>query len=423
MIHWINAIASTWAHMFWVMNLQNSLFLLITLAILHKLRNQSPKVTSLIALIALVKMLIPPINSVSLSGLVPSSTIPYLNILPGAITPGETSIQQSRLSITGIFFLLWSIMSLVMLSIYFYRYFRFKQYALNGKGMDTQTASFHQMAYPVVFSSRCQSPYVIGFFRPQIVLPAEAARWQPRYLETIIAHEIAHVYQRDQWVNLLQVVVQSLYFFNPLVWFLNRQIIYFREMQTDNSAIRRLKIAPHDYARRLLQIAEELMVPENNLSSPVSFIKTASSLKQRIIYQLDRKEDSMSRKWIFQYSVIVLGLFMLMLPLSCDLSSTAPKEPPIVSFAEVTKKPEVVKRVSAQYPESAKTAGLQGNVVLKMLIGGDGRVQEVKVLKSDSPELEAAAIDAAKQFVFTPAEKDGEPVRVWLAVPFTFKLK
>lgn len=131
----------------------------------------------------------------------------------------------------------------------------------------------------------------------------------------------------------------------------------------------------------------------------------------------------MSHKWIVRYSVVMLALVMVMLPLSCDLSSTAPKEAPIVAFGELTQKPAVIKRVSAEYPESAKAAGLQGNVVLKILIGADGKVQEVEVLKSASPELDEAAINAVKQFVFTPAEKNGKPVRVWFAVPFTFRLK
>ncbi len=423
MIQWINTIASAWAHAFWIMNLQNSLFLIITLSILYKLRNHSPRVTSLIAFIALVKLLIPPVTIEQFSGFVPSQAVAYLNILPGITTSPATMLQQPHLSVTAICFLLWFAVAGALLSVYCYRYYRFRKIAFLGEEIKPSIVPVPLRICPVVLSERCYSPYVIGFFRPRIVLPAEAAQWRSRYLEAIIAHEIGHIRQRDQWINLLQVVVQAFYFFNPLVWLLIRQFIHYRELQTDNSAVRRLNITPDDYAHILLRIAEQLVIPESHLSSPASFNKTVSSLKNRIGYQLNRKEGSMSHKWIVRYSVVMLALVMVMLPLSCDLSSTAPKEAPIVAFGELTQKPAVIKRVSAEYPESAKAAGLQGNVVLKILIGADGKVQEVEVLKSASPELDEAAINAVKQFVFTPAEKNGKPVRVWFAVPFTFRLK
>jgi TonB family protein len=55
-------------------------------------------------------------------------------------------------------------------------------------------------------------------------------------------------------------------------------------------------------------------------------------------------------------------------------------------------------------------------------VGKDGRVREVVVVKSDFEILSEAAVEAAKQFVFTPAYVTGGPVAVWVAIPFDFRL-
>jgi TonB family protein len=55
-------------------------------------------------------------------------------------------------------------------------------------------------------------------------------------------------------------------------------------------------------------------------------------------------------------------------------------------------------------------------------VNSEGKVEEAKILKSDNTIFERPALEAAKQWLFSPALKDGKPVDVWLTVPFTFKL-
>jgi TonB family protein len=82
----------------------------------------------------------------------------------------------------------------------------------------------------------------------------------------------------------------------------------------------------------------------------------------------------------------------------------------------------IVKKVEPVYPELALKAGLEGKVWLKIWVDTDGKAKQVDVLKSDSDVFNQAAIDAAKQFLFTPAYMKGKPVAVWVSVPFKFKL-
>ncbi len=96
-------------------------------------------------------------------------------------------------------------------------------------------------------------------------------------------------------------------------------------------------------------------------------------------------------------------------------------EPP-VPFHALSEKPVPIHTVNPEYPELAKKAGIAGLVVVKVLIGTDGNVEDVEVVKSH-PMLDAEAIKAARQFKFKPGKQRDRAVRVWMSIPFTFRFK
>ncbi|UCF62993.1 MAG: energy transducer TonB [bacterium] len=98
------------------------------------------------------------------------------------------------------------------------------------------------------------------------------------------------------------------------------------------------------------------------------------------------------------------------------------EEEPIVEFYALSEKPEVVHRVEPAYPDLARKAGIEGMVVVKVLIGTKGDVEKVEVVKSH-PMLDDAAMDAARQFKFKPGKQRDRFVKVWMTIPFTFRLK
>ncbi len=98
------------------------------------------------------------------------------------------------------------------------------------------------------------------------------------------------------------------------------------------------------------------------------------------------------------------------------------EEEPIVEFYALSEKPEVLKRVDPVYPELARKAGIEGMVVVKVLIDTKGNVEDVQVVKSH-PMLDDAAMAAARQFKFKPGKQRDRFVKVWMTIPFTFRLK
>ncbi|MBM3293982.1 MAG: energy transducer TonB [Candidatus Aminicenantes bacterium] len=83
------------------------------------------------------------------------------------------------------------------------------------------------------------------------------------------------------------------------------------------------------------------------------------------------------------------------------------KRPPIRAEGEI-QPPRQVKRVEPVYPEVARQARVEGEVILELTTDVYGRVQSVKVLRS-IPLLDQAAVDAVRQWVYEPLIVDGQP--------------
>jgi len=81
-------------------------------------------------------------------------------------------------------------------------------------------------------------PAVIGIFRPIVLLPMRALTGlSEEQLEAVIAHELGHIKRLDVAVNFFQVITETLFFFHPAVWWLNRRIRADREDCCDDVAM------------------------------------------------------------------------------------------------------------------------------------------------------------------------------------------
>jgi beta-lactamase regulating signal transducer with metallopeptidase domain len=107
-----------------------------------------------------------------------------------------------------------------------------------------------------VCSKVAESPAVFGWWKPVVVLPLAAlAGLSPWQIEAIIAHELAHIKRWDLLVNAFQIATETLLFYHPAVWWVNRVIRNEREHCCDDVAVAACGNA-HDYARALAQLEE-----------------------------------------------------------------------------------------------------------------------------------------------------------------------
>jgi beta-lactamase regulating signal transducer with metallopeptidase domain len=116
----------------------------------------------------------------------------------------------------------------------------------------------------IIRYAQCQwleAPAVIGWFRPIVFLPLTALTGlSEAQLQAVIAHELAHIKRLDSFVNAFQVVVETLLFYHPAVWWLNKRIRLEREHCCDDGAIALCGNAV-EYARALTLMEEWRVAP------------------------------------------------------------------------------------------------------------------------------------------------------------------
>jgi beta-lactamase regulating signal transducer with metallopeptidase domain len=128
-----------------------------------------------------------------------------------------------------------------------------------------------------------QAPAVIGWFRPIVMLPVTALTGLSEgQLQSVIAHELAHIRRFDTFVNLFQIAVETLLFYHPAVWWLNKRIRAEREHCCDDVAVS-LCGNPVEYARALT-------IMEGWRSAPVlAMAANRGPLTERVFRVLGRK--------------------------------------------------------------------------------------------------------------------------------------
>jgi beta-lactamase regulating signal transducer with metallopeptidase domain len=108
---------------------------------------------------------------------------------------------------------------------------------------------------------RLDAPAVIGWLRPVVLLPVMALTGLSEgQLEIVIAHELAHIRRFDSFINLFQVVAETLLFYHPAIWWVNRKIRAERENCCDDLAVTTCGHAV-EYARALAAMEEWRATP------------------------------------------------------------------------------------------------------------------------------------------------------------------
>lgn len=102
-----------------------------------------------------------------------------------------------------------------------------------------------------------------------------------------------------------------------------------------------------------------------------------------------------------------------------------PKTDEVYEFWKVEVKPQLLKQyyVEPEYPDFARKAGIEGQVLLKLLVNEEGRVVDITVVKSLHELLDVAAIKAVSQWRYSPAKQRDQPVKVWVVQPVRFSLE
>ena len=129
----------------------------------------------------------------------------------------------------------------------------------------------------IVDSARVDTPTVIGWLRPIVILPIAAmSNLAPAQVDAILAHELAHIRRHDFLVNLLQTAAETLLFYHPAVWWISGRIRAERENCCDDVAVE-VCGDPVIYAEALTELAARSLT-----AAPLALAATGGSLLARI---------------------------------------------------------------------------------------------------------------------------------------------
>jgi TonB family protein len=465
----------------WVLNAIIQTFLILGLGVLfiHLLKHKPAPLRSGISLITMLALIFLPFLSITLNEL---NYLPLRTVLPIALDKapapsvnvtydlvempldnrnngsnsnfGNVWAGPVIVKIINIFGIIWGIGLLFMLLR-----LAFGAIAIRNlkKGMvevndaripaiirSSATAFSRQVKAPVFASQKAPYPMAVGVFKPVILIPERLLhKIQDHQIRGILLHEMSHIHHKDLITGILQRLVTALNWWNPLAYALSSSHSRAREEISDNHVL--LQNDSKEYAECLIELAEKTTLWKR-LSLSVGLASPHIPLKDRVKHILSKERIMDTNLKKSTITVMVAAAFLLLLGIAgsrlifaTDRPETAIENVGLTmpdlqdqdkeeqeredkkSDKKDVKPPKLIKKVEPVYPDEAKKAGIQGAVTLEATTDTRGRVQEVKVLIS-VPELDQAAIDAVKQWVYEPMVINGKPHGITFTITCRFSL-
>jgi bla regulator protein BlaR1 len=265
---------------------QSSCFALLAGLLAFMLRRNSPKVRYWVWLSASLKFLIPFALLVSFGSVfprparhvaaVPIAALPDILIqvaaplqsAPGAAVPAHASLRWVPIAMGVVWVIGFFAIALVRCRSWF------------GVRAALRAGAPIELPIPIpaVIAAHAKEPGIVGFLRPVLVLPAQLLEHlNPTQLEAILMHEMCHVRRRDNLFAAVHMVVEAVFWFNPLVWVIGSRMLEERELACDEEVLR-MGCGPADYVEGILKVCRFY------LESPLPCISgvTGADVKKRL---------------------------------------------------------------------------------------------------------------------------------------------
>ncbi len=164
----------------------------------------------------------------------------------------------------------------------------------------------------ITISEKIDIPATFGFFKPVILLPLSLISKLPQeQMEAILIHELCHIKRADFLHNILQLLVETLFFYHPLTKWLSKDIRKIREQCCDEMVLN-LKTNPIVYANALTNIASIYNKNNNNDTSHLQIAAGDGELFNRIKFlMLDKRAKSPLTNIILGITFALIALVVL----------------------------------------------------------------------------------------------------------------
>jgi beta-lactamase regulating signal transducer with metallopeptidase domain len=209
------------------------------------------------------------------------------------------------------------------------------------------------LAHPpdVRVSALVTGPVVVGFLRPRVVLPLSLSERSEVEIDHVLLHEIAHVVRRDPLAHLACLLVQTVFWFHPVVWLANRRLALLREIGCDRRVVLALGGAARDYRHTLLRLAAPMFEP----ARPPAIALLGG--RSQLVTRLDALERPVARPRLGER---LLAVSLLLALLACGVP-WAPRVTPELQPPDLAQLPgslqkryAVMRYMAAQAPQPSE---------------------------------------------------------------------
>ena len=135
----------------------------------------------------------------------------------------------------------------------------------------------------LIVTEYISTPSLIGIFKPIILLPVNMVDLNAKQIEYIFLHELSHYKRKDNLLNLILILIQSLHWFNPFIWYLFKRLREDIELATDEKVLNILNCNEFDdYGLTLISVLSRI---KNKKRQPslVYMAKNKKNVENRIM--------------------------------------------------------------------------------------------------------------------------------------------
>lgn len=373
------------------------------------------------------------------------------------IVSGPFVEKTQTWTLSSLLLALWATGACLVLGIWIARANRLRR-LVAGAALESKTLIDQGKTIQVYRVDADMEPGVVGLLRPILLLPKGLEeQLSSEQLEAVLAHELCHIRRRDNLTAALHMLVEAVFWFHPLIWWLGYRLIDERERACDEMVV----TLGHDreiYAQGILDVCEQYVATRLACAPGIS----GSDLKRRVVeimhYKGNKKMENTKKlllSTLFSLALIIPvlgGLFInpgalaqesktfeldvrsieladlvQLVNTTCESSIGAivVENPDLIIdiaddsvtceqvaewIAQIDSGQAPLRAIQPNYPRRAAERGIEGYCVVSFTITTTGETRNHAIEECSSPMFERESIRAAEVLRFMPRTIGGRAV-------------